>query len=34
MCVCIPDPLSWKIGFGMNVTVKPADRATFFTTYL
>jgi hypothetical protein len=33
-CVCIPEPLSPKTGFGMNVTVFPAARATFLTTYL
>ena len=33
-CVCIPEPLSPKIGFGMNVTVLPWARATFLTTYL
>ena len=33
-CVCMPEPLSPKIGFGMNVTVLPAARATFLTTYL
>jgi hypothetical protein len=31
---CIPEPLSPKIGFGMNVTDLPARRATFLTTYL
>ncbi len=30
----MPDPLSWNSGLGMNVAVKPAARATFFTTYL
>src|SRR5919199_819438 len=33
-CVCMPEPLSPKIGFGMNVTDFPAARATFLTTYL
>src|SRR5579862_3608308 len=33
-CVCIPLPLSPKIGFGMNVTVLPFRLATFFTMYL
>src|SRR5437588_10213762 len=33
-CVCMPEPLSMKIGFGMNVTVLPAWRAVFLTTYL
>ena len=32
--MCIPEPLSWKSGFGMNVTVLPACRAVFLTTYL
>ena len=32
--VCIPDPLSPKIGFGMNVTDLPCRRAVFLTTYL
>ena len=31
---CMPEPLSPKIGFGMNVAVLPAARATFLTTYL
>jgi hypothetical protein len=30
----MPEPLSPKIGFGMNVAVFPAARATFLTTYL
>src|SRR5260370_1407648 len=33
-CVCIPDPLSSKIGLGMNVAVLPWRRATFLMTYL
>ena len=33
-CVCMPEPLSPKIGFGMKVTVFPCRRATFLTTYL
>jgi hypothetical protein len=33
-CVCMPEPLSPKIGFGMNVTDLPTARATFLTTYL
>ena len=32
--VCMPEPLSWKIGLGMNVTVLPRLLPTFFTTYL
>jgi hypothetical protein len=32
--VCIPEPLSWKIGLGMNVTVLPFCRAVCLTTYL
>ena len=32
--VCMPEPLSPKSGFGMNVTALPAARATFLTTYL
>ncbi len=28
------EPLSWKIGFGMNVTVLPYCQATFLTMYL
>ena len=30
----MPDPLSSKIGLGMNVTLLPAAQATFFSTYL
>ena len=30
----MPEPLSWKIGFGMNVAVLPCLRETFLTTYL
>lgn len=30
----MPEPLSWKIGFGMNVTVLPAACATLLITYL
>ena len=30
----MPEPLSPKIGFGMNVAVLPCFRATFLTTYL
>jgi hypothetical protein len=30
----MPEPLSPKIGFGMNVAVLPWRRATFLTTYL
>ena len=30
----MPEPLSMKIGLGMNVTVLPAWRAVFLTTYL
>ena len=30
----MPEPLSWKIGFGMNVTVLPAAWAVCLTTYL
>ena len=30
----MPEPLSWKIGFGMNVTDLPAAHATFLITYL
>ncbi len=33
-CVCMPDPLSWNRGFGMNVTVLPCFRAVFLVTYL
>ena len=32
--MCIPEPLSWKIGLGMKVTVLPAAHAVFLTTYL
>src|SRR5206468_4446222 len=31
---CMPDPLSPKMGFGMNVAVFPNLRAVFLTTYL
>ena len=31
---CMPEPLSWNSGLGMNVAVLPAAAATFFTTYL
>ena len=31
---CMPDPLSWKRGFGISVTVLPWRRATFLTAYL
>src|ERR1700758_3167110 len=31
---CMPEPLSPKIGFGMNVAVLPAASAVFLTTYL
>src|SRR5581483_8144054 len=31
---CMPEPLSPKIGFGMNVAVFPARSASFLTTYL
>ena len=34
MCVCMPVPLSSKIGFGMNVTVLPWRCATFLQMYL
>ena len=34
MCVCMPLPLSSKIGFGMNVTVLPCRFATFLQMYL
>ena len=30
----MPEPLSPKIGFGMNVADLPAARAMFLTTYL
>src|ERR1041384_6331271 len=30
----MPEPLSPKMGFGMNVAVLPAWRAVFLTTYL
>ena len=30
----MPEPLSSKIGFGMNVTLLPAAHATFLSTYL
>jgi hypothetical protein len=30
----MPEPLSWKIGLGMNVTVLPACRAVFLMAYL
>ena len=30
----MPEPLSPKSGFGMNVAVLPYRRATFLTTYL
>ena len=30
----MPEPLSWKIGLGMNVSDLPWRRATFFSTYL
>src|SRR5687767_11279811 len=33
-CTCIPDPLSWNRGLGMNVTTFPCRAATFFVTYL
>src|SRR5262249_58283755 len=32
--VCIPEPLSWKSGLGMNVAVLPHFRAVFFAQYL
>ena len=32
--MCMPEPLSMKSGFGMNVTVLPACYAVFLTTYL
>src|SRR6478672_7899495 len=31
---CMPEPLSPKIGFGMNVAVLPCLRETFLTMYL
>jgi hypothetical protein len=31
---CMPEPLSAKTGFGMNVAVLPARHAAFLTTYL
>src|SRR6476659_10986379 len=31
---CMPEPLSWKIGFGMNVTVLLLRHATFLMTHL
>src|SRR5215470_1603156 len=31
---CMPEPLSPKIGFGMNVAVLPLRQATFLTMYL
>src|SRR5438093_9958357 len=34
VCVCMPLPLSSKIGLGMNVTVLPWRFATFLQTYL
>ena len=34
MCVCMPEPFSSKMGFGMNVATFPAWRATLRTTYL
>ena len=30
----MPEPLSMKIGFGMNVAVLPWARATLLTMYL
>ena len=30
----MPEPLSSKIGFGMNVRLLPAAQATFLRTYL
>ena len=33
-CVCMPEPLSPKRGFGMKVTVLPCRFATFLQTYL
>ncbi len=32
--VCMPEPLSPKIGFGMNVRDFPCRQATFLRTYL
>lgn len=32
--VCIPEPLSWKTGLGMKVTVLPCFLAVFLVTYL
>src|SRR5215510_10342722 len=34
VCVCMPLPLSSKIGLGMKVTVFPLRRATFLQMYL
>ena len=34
MWQCMPEPLSPKSGFGMNVTVLPRRRATFLMMYL
>ena len=34
MWVCMPEPLSSKIGFGMKVTVLPLRSATFLMMYL
>ena len=34
VCTCMPVPLSWKSGLGMNVAVLPYLRATFLTMYL
>ena len=31
-CVCMPDPKSPPIGFGMNVAYTPRSCATSFTT--
>ena len=33
-CTCMPEPLSWKIGFGMNVATSPLAAAVFFMMYL
>ena len=30
----MPEPLSWKMGLGMNVAVKPFCAAVFLTMYL
>ena len=30
----MPEPLSWKSGFGMNVATLPWRLATFLTMYL